>query len=274
MAGSAWSDEENDLIVRDYFSMLREDILGRPYSKADHRRRLMEKIGRSAGSIEFKHQNISAVVRAFGQPIIQGYKPAHHFQESLISAVNRYLLQFDTPVPEPQSWPGFAEDQALLVGPSPTQRNAPETEEEKLLTEISRRYDVAARDAARKFLGQAGEERVLAHERQTLLSEGRGDLAKKVRWTSREEGDGAGFDIESFTPNGGPRLIEVKTTNGWERTPFHISRNELRVAERERDSWVLFRLYDFARAPKAFELRPPLDRHVALTATDFRADFR
>ncbi len=30
-------------------------------------------------------------------------------------------------------------------------------------------------------------------------------------------------------------LIEVKTTNGWERTPFHISRNELAVADENRD---------------------------------------
>ena len=29
-----------------------------------------------------------------------------------------------------------------------------------------------------------------------------------------------------FEPSGKPRLIEVKTTNGWERTPFYISANE------------------------------------------------
>lgn len=90
---------------------------------------------------------------------------------------------------------------------------------------------------------------------------------------SKEEGDGAGYDIKSFTPEGRERLIEVKTTNGWERTPFHISRNELEVAEARRDDWVLFRLYEFARTPKAFELRPPLEAHVALTATSFQASF-
>ena len=65
----------------------------------------------------------------------------------------------------------------------------------------------------------------------------------------------------------------MKTTNGWERTPFHISRNELEVANERRESWHLFRLYDFARAPKAFELRPPIDAHVELTATSFQASF-
>ncbi|MEM5581426.1 DUF3883 domain-containing protein [Roseibium sp. AS2] len=106
-----------------------------------------------------------------------------------------------------------------------------------------------------------------------MLRHGRDDLAGEVVWVSKEEGDGAGYDIKSFTPEGRERLIEVKTTNGWERTPFHISRNELEVAEARRDDWVLFRLYEFARTPKAFELRPPLEAHVALTATSFQASF-
>lgn len=65
---------------------------------------------------------------------------------------------------------------------------------------------------------------VLAHERLVLAAAGRRDLAARVTWTSAAEGDGAGYDIASFEPDGRERLIEVKTTNGWERTPFHISR--------------------------------------------------
>lgn len=90
---------------------------------------------------------------------------------------------------------------------------------------------------------------------------------------SAEDGDGAGYDIASFAPDGHSRLIEVKTTNGWERTPFHISRNELAVAEERRSEWSLFRLWNFTREPKAFELHPPLDAHVSLTATLFQASF-
>ena len=122
-------------------------------------------------------------------------------------------------------------------------------------------------------LERAGEERVLFHERSTLTGAGRSDLAKFVRWMSKEEGDGAGYDIASFSPDGRARLIEVKITNGWERTPFHISRNELAVAKEYSAEWHLLRLWNFAREPKAFELRPPLDRHVSLIATDFEASF-
>lgn len=92
---------------------------------------------------------------------------------------------------------------------------------------IARKCDVAARDERNRVLGRAGEELVLEHERASLAAAGRGDLARSVRWVSEEDGDGAGFDIASFDPDGRPRLIEVKTTNGWERTPFHITRNEL-----------------------------------------------
>jgi hypothetical protein len=106
-----------------------------------------------------------------------------------------------------------------------------------------------------------------------LRAVGRDDLARKVRWVSEEDGDGAGYDIASFEQDGQSRLIEVKTTNGWDRTPFHITRNELAVAEERRAEWCLFRLWNFSREPKAFELRPPLDAHVSLTATSYRASF-
>lgn len=112
------------------------------------------------------------------------------------------------------------------------------------------------------------------HERATLQAAGRVDLARKVRWVSQEDGDGAGYDIASFAQDGRPRLIEVKTTNGWERTPFHITRNELAVADERRSEWCLFRLWNFAREPRAFELYPPLEAHVSLTATTFQASLR
>ena len=138
---------------------------------------------------------------------------------------------------------------------------------------IARKFDVAGRDERNRALGRAGEERVLAHEHATLKAAGRDDLARKVRWVSEEDGDGAGYDIASYAPDGRPRLIEVKTTNGWERTPFHITRNELAVADERRAEWCLFRMWNFSREPRAFELYPPLDAHVSLTATSFQASF-
>lgn len=47
MAGD-WSDEQNDAIVADYFAMLADDIVGRPYSRAEHNRLLQAVIDRPA----------------------------------------------------------------------------------------------------------------------------------------------------------------------------------------------------------------------------------
>jgi hypothetical protein len=84
MSRHDWSDAENDIIVADYFAMLAEDISRRPYRKAEHRRLLAPLLAnRSEGSIEFKHQNISAVLKGLGEDWIPGYKPAFNFQTSL-----------------------------------------------------------------------------------------------------------------------------------------------------------------------------------------------
>jgi hypothetical protein len=176
-------------------------------------------------------------------------------------------------MPVPSSGTAVQETSPVWVGPPPTLSNEPPPQELEQMLRIARKFDVAGRDARNRALGRAGEERVLHHERAMLRAAARDDLARAVRWVSEEDGDGAGYDIASFSQDGRDRLIEVKTTNGWERTPFHISRNELAVAEERRSDWCLFRLWNFSREAKAFELRPPLEAHVTLTATTFQASF-
>lgn len=278
MSGEDWADWENDLVVADYFAMLSDDVAGRPYNKAAHRRALLPLLNeRSNGSVEFKHQNISAVLKGLGETWIDGYKPRFNFQNPLVEAVIRWLRvnpAWLERAPSPVEATGVAESSGpLWIGPPPTMSNQPPPAELELTLAIARKHDVAGRDERNRKLGEAGEERVLMHEKSVLSSSGRSDLAHSVRWVSKEDGDGAGYDIASFTPEGRPRLLEVKTTNGWERTPFYISRNELAVADAEREHWRLVRLWDFSREPKAFEIQPPLDAHVSLTPETFRASF-
>jgi hypothetical protein len=254
-----WTDEQNDAVVADYFAMLA--VIGRP-----------------KGSIEYKHQNISAVLQGLGDTWITGYRPAFNFQNSLIDAVVRWLahhpdwLSALAPLGAAAASP-VRETPFLWIGPPPTHSNAPPPDELEQMTTIARKFDVAERDARNRALGRAGEERVLAHEHANLLGAGRTDLAERVRWVSHVDGDGAGYDIESFDTDGSSRLIEVKTTNGWERTPFHITRNELAVAEVRRENWLLMRVWNFRREPHAFELRPPLEAHILLMATSYQASF-
>lgn len=277
MAPAIWTDTENDLIVEDYFAMLASDAAGDDYNKTDHRRRLIPRLNnRSHGSIEYKHQNISAVLKGLGEEWIPGYKPAFNFQSSLEEAVIRWLSRNPTwleRAPRRVASSGFSEAGEIWIDAPPTLSNQPPPSETDQMLRLARKFDVAGRDERNRILGRAGEELVLQHERNALRRIGRSDLADNVRWVSEEDGDGAGYDISSFAPDGKDRLIEVKTTNGWERTPFFISRNELAVAEERRAEWCLLRLWNFSRCPKAFELYPPLDSHVSLTATTFQADF-
>lgn len=276
MNSSDWSDTENDAVVASYFEMLSDELSGRSYNKAAQNRALQEQTGRSRGSIEFKLCNVSAAFVGLGLPIIKGYRPRFNFQMSLAEAASRWLALHSEweLVLHRKATAALAEPPSLFVGTAPTLRNAPPPAELEQMQRVARHFDVAGRDERNRALGHAGEERVFHHERQMLKQHDRDDLARRVRWVSKEDGDGAGYDISSFTPEGRERLIEVKTTNGWERTPFHISRNELEVAAERRDDWYLFRLYEFARAPQAFELRPPLDAHVTLTATHYQASFQ
>src|SRR3984957_12359958 len=89
--GTHWQDDELDAIVADYFTMLAADLSGRPYVKSRHNAALMAHTGRTQGSVEFKHQNISAVLDKLGMPWIPGYKPKRNYQNAIFDAIDRYL---------------------------------------------------------------------------------------------------------------------------------------------------------------------------------------
>jgi len=279
MAGAQWSDSENDLLVADYFAMLADDLAGRPYNKARHNRAMQTALGRSHASVEFKLQNVSAVLQGMGEDWIPGYRPAVNYQASLEDAVARWFAAHPDWLAVvdrrgvSQLNPVVRYGAPLWIGPPPTHSNAPPPVELDRMMAVARKFDVAERDAGNRALGRAGEERILAHERAILIGSGRSDLADRVRWVAHLDGDGAGYDIHSFEQDGRDRLIEVKTTRGWERTPFHISRRELEVSEAQRENWRLVRLWNFSREPRAFELHPPLSNHVALMPTSFQASF-
>lgn len=257
--------------------MLQKELSGDLLNKSDHRRALLPCLnGRNHGSVEFKHQNISAVLKALSEDWISGYKPRFNYQSTLEDAVLRWLTAnpdwvLRRKLTADQS--GMSDPAELFVEPAPTLSNQPPPEELEHTLRVARKYDNAARDERNRALGRAGEEFVFRREQAVLRRCGREDLASKVEWVSEVYGDGAGYHISSFAPNGRPRLIEVKTTNGWERSPFYISQNEIDVAHENRDTWSLFRLWKFSRSPRAFELRPPLEQHVSLTAATFKASF-
>jgi hypothetical protein len=271
--GADWSDEELDLIVGDYFAMLGEELAGRAYVKRRRAEALMQRIGRTHRSVEFKHMNISAVLAELGLPTIRGYKPKANYQNAIFAAIDRYLSAHGALlVPAPPPLVGVAEAAALFEAPPP----APDfsrTPRPQALERLVRKFDPVERDFRNRALGEAGEQRVFELERSRLEAADRKDLARKVRWVSKEDGDGAGYDIRSFDLAGAERLIEVKTTCGGAKTPFFITRNEKALSDERPDAFRLYRVYEFARAPRLFTLAPPLERALVLETATWRAGF-
>lgn len=277
--GTDWTTGEIDLIVADYVDMLRSELAGVAVNKAERNRALQGLTKRSKGSIEFKHQNISAVLDRLGYPWISGYKPLFNFQTALIDGVERFLssrsflADTDLPIASARQAPSGVADVEAIFFEAPPEKPDSDWSDPPALQRLVRKFDPATRDAKNRDLGKRGEERIFMQERQSLLAAGQDTLARRVRWVAQEDGDGAGYDIRSFTLDGREKLLEVKTTIGAKLTPFFLSHNEKVVSDERPDAYRIVRLYDFARAPRAFELAPPLEDCVLLRPQIYRASF-
>lgn len=269
----AWTSSEIDLILTDYFDMLKSELMGESFNKAERNRQLQLRIGRSRGSIEFKHQNISAVLELLGLPWIKGYVPLRNFQHALLESIERLLpKQLDQLMTSEQvEESGLAETTSLYIGPAPSPSQINAIQSQPALKRLIRKFDPAARDASNRALGRAGEELVFVSEQRRLHDAGQKDLARQVRWVADQDGDGAGYDVLSFHENGQERLLEVKTTVGGARTPFFLTENERAVSDEHRAEYRILRLYEFRREPKAFSLKPPLADALQLTPTIYQA---
>jgi hypothetical protein len=278
---SDWATDEAEAIVGDYFEMLRAELAGQPYSKTAHRQRLAPQLrGRSDGSIEFKHQNISAVLVAFGLPYIEGYKPRGNYQQLLEIKVLEYLAAdadlipriADSPVLNPTRAETPAKPFAAMLETPPE----PLVSGQRVWSPDARvtKVDFVRRDAQNRTLGRLGEEFVVELERRRLHdAAGRPDLAKQVEWTADVKGDGVGYDIASFNDDGSPRYIEVKTTGLGKAFPFYVSANEVRCSEALRDAFHLYRVFRFSRSPGLFILPGALSQTCALDPVQYQARF-
>ncbi len=95
-----------------------------------------------------------------------------------------------------------------------------------------------------KALGEAGEYFVFKEEQARVESYGLG-LENSVRWVSKEDGDGLGYDILSYDKHGREIYIEVKTTTGKESNAFYITANELEASKQLAGQYRLYRVYAF-----------------------------
>lgn len=275
-----WSNLEVELIVADYFSMLSKELSGQSYNKAEHRRRLLPLLNkRSDGSCEFKHQNISAVLINLGQPYIKGYLPRFNYQSMLEDKVIDYLIghqsieeQFKQFADKEISPLEISSNFSQLIEEAPLVRNRVE-EPAAAYTRNPIKTNYLEQEQQNSKLGFLGEEMALKYEKWQLTISGKENLADQVRWISKEEGDGAGFDILSRNLNGTDKYIEVKTTKLGKETPFFFSRNELLFSQSKSHDYHLYRLFNFEKYAKMFVKKGTLDTICSSIPMTFKGYF-
>lgn len=282
MAPTAWSREEIELIVADYLSMLIDELQRIPFSKAAHRKALIPKLrGRSDGSVEYKHQNISAVLLDLGYPCIDGYKPAQNFQGGLFpeivrqqaesNAVLQALLDRDLQETPQLHIPSVADILTALVAPPDRRiRKATGVKEGGSQAHVKKR-DYAKMEAENSRLGLLGEQFAVNFEKARLIHAGKEHLADKIEHCSVTQGDGLGYDIRSYEATGADRLIEVKTTRYTRYAPFYLSQKELQISRERQSEYHLYRIFNFANDPKLFTLSGQLESQVILTPIQYLA---
>lgn len=107
----------------------------------------------------------------------------------------------------------------------------------------AKKVDYKKAENERKDLGLLGEQLVIEHERKVLLKKHLDKLADNIIHVSLRDGDGAGYDILSYKPNGEEKFIEVKTTTGLVNTPFYMSANEVDFSKQNSQSYYLYRVF-------------------------------
>lgn len=277
----AWTREEVEAAVADHLHMLTMELAGQSYNKSAHRRILQKKLhNRSDGSIERKHQNISAILIELGCPYIAGYKPLANYQAILFDVVSDRLQQDQlldqsaiSAAEQPAAVP-LDPDFELVLEEPPLQSKASEPHiPYKTHKNVGVQRDYLDREARNRSLGAAGELFVLSYERHRLITLGKFKLSDKVEHISKTKGDGIGFDVLSFEPDGCERFIEVKTTAFGKETPFFISRNEAEFSSEFSDQYHLYRLFEFRRHPRMFDLSGRIQDNVRLDPVSYLARF-
>lgn len=275
-----WSVDEVEIVVTDYLTMLDAELRGSSYNKAEHNRELRKLLpARSRGSIEFKHQNISAALLEIGFPYVDGYKPLSNFQSLISEVLERQIAQrpefvavVASTVTKPEVVPPRVADfLALLVDPPEREKKLPRVNQPTFRPKKRTLLNYLELEARNASLGGAGERLVLEFEHHRLLRAGKKTLAERVEHIANTLGDGAGYDIHSFENDGRDRLIEVKTTRFGAFTPFFATSNEVAFSDLRSADFHLCRLFHFETKPKLFFLSGSLHRTCDLEPAIYQA---
>jgi hypothetical protein len=207
-----------------------------------------------------------------GLPYIQGYKPMANRQDALADEIERRVQADPALLSQLQRRPADAVPAGALQRTDPPERAARNRDRGSAATRPGRHPDYGLLQDENTRRGATGERLVVDYERTWLREHGHGDLADRVRWTARDDGDGLGYDVLSYSLHGHERYIEVKTTALGALTPFYLSSSELQFARGHPHSYALYRVYAVdARPPRFFVLQGDGITQLELTPVTYRA---
>ncbi|MHC5311045.1 protein NO VEIN domain-containing protein [Myroides sp. LJL116] len=124
----------------------------------------------------------------------------------------------------------------LKEGNAPVYRSlvSPSNDSFKENSNVVKDFDYIEQNNFLRIIGEIGEEIVLNYLQQ---------LGKKVKHSSKEVGDGLGYDILAYDSHGEKMFIEVKTTVKDQRSPFYLSSSEHSFLNNNSNTFI-YRVYN------------------------------
>lgn len=257
----SWIDYDSDLNTIHLFlrSTMRRDGAPVPYTYLGE----LDYVG---------HDPVREMPVNFSWRLVSWPVPAAVLDRIQLNLENKETLEWETPK-QPRTEEGGSWQ--LLKA------RAPQTPPSTVTEGVKRRrfmprvgIDFELRSARARKLGELGEGLVVKFEKQRLTASGRSDLARQVVHVAKELGDGAGYDVLSFSDDGREIFIEVKTTKAGPRTDFLISANEIAFSSEHAEQYQLYRLFRFVESTMSaefFVIEGDLRSQVMLLPTEYRA---
>lgn len=280
-----WTPEQNEGLVKAYLTAWEIELGGGHFGVSGFLGEARAQVGsaRNDNALRRKAHNVSAVLQEAELPHYFRFKPQANRQRTLDAAVFSVLEH-----------PAFAEVIHLAAERPPTRQPGDPVPSSRSMEEVDppktplqgegqlrqtswvRRAvqrDFTAYEAANRSLGLAGEKLAVEHYKRTLREAGREDLAFQVEHAAVTQGDGLGYDVIAYEPDGSRVLVEVKTTRGGLRRPFFISAAEVRASEELGNEYRLMRIFDYesGEGTKFYTLPGPIGVSCALTPVSYSA---
>jgi hypothetical protein len=229
-------------------------------------------------AIERKRQNISAAMIKMHYPYISGYQPLKNYQKKIDQAIIDFLNAnqgFYSLFEE------FANQKIVKLASSidfkrwivtpPKSNNL--LRQEPIVYFAPSKPNYIEIEQKNTSIGREGEKLVFDYEKWRLIEAGERKLAKEVKWISRDQGDGAGYDILSKELSGEDRFIEVKSTTLGKDTPIFFTKRENDFSEIKNQSFHLYRVFELNRTPKMFTRTGSFGSFCSYEATQFKGMF-